>query len=110
MTSTANPLTNPRMAAAISELTDLISRNYPDTTFITDVDEDGKTIFITATVDVDDPDEVVDLYIDRLVTLLVDEGLPLHIIPIRTPARNKELWAELQSSRPSGAISRSAGG
>lgn len=110
MTSTTNPLTNPRMAAAISELTDLISRSYPTTTFVTDVDEDGKTIFVTATVDVDDPDEVVDLYIDRLVTLLVDEGLPLHIIPVRTPARNEKLWTELQSRHPSGAIIRSAVG
>jgi hypothetical protein len=95
MSNTTNPLANPRMTAAIAELTDLISRSYPGTTYVTEVDEDGKTVFVTATVDVDDPDEVVDLYIDRSVTLLVDEGLPLHVIAVRTPERREKLLASM---------------
>jgi hypothetical protein len=88
-------LTDPRMAAAIAELTDLIRGSYPETTFITDVDEHEGAVFVTAVVDVDDPDEVVDVFIDRLIALQVDDGLPLHIIPVRTPARREKLLAEL---------------
>jgi len=40
-----------------------------------------------ATVDVDDPDEVVDLVIDRMLALQIDVGLSVHLIPIRTPER-----------------------
>ncbi len=110
MSTTSDLLTDPRMAAAISELTGLILRSYPDTTFATEVDENGRSIFIWATVDVDDPDEVVDLFIDRLLTLQGDEELPLHVVPIRTPARLEKLRAELQQGRSSGAILRSAVG
>ena len=110
MTTTTSPLTEPRMAAAIAELTNLILRSYPDATFAPEVDEDGRTIFIMATVDVDDPDEVTDLFVDRLVTLQVDEGLPLHIVPIRTPARLEKLMAELRQGQPWSATPRSAAG
>jgi hypothetical protein len=95
MSNMTSPLNDPRMKAAIAELTNLISRSYPGTTYVTDVDDDGKTVFVTATVDVDDPDEVVDLYIDRSVTLIVDEGLPLHVLAVRTPERREKLLASM---------------
>jgi hypothetical protein len=84
------------MVSAIAELTDLILRQYPETTFVTEVDEYGTTVFVTATVDVDDPDEVVDLFIDRLVDMHIEEGLPLHIIPVRTPERREKLRASMR--------------
>ena len=42
---------------------------------------------ITTTVDLDDPDEVVDLVIERMLELQIDEGLPVYVIPIRTAER-----------------------
>ena len=110
MATTSNLLSNPRMTAAIAELTELIQRHYPETTFTTELGENEDAVFVTAIVDVDDPDEVVDCFIDRAVTLMVDEGLPLHFIPIRTPERNTKLLAEMQAQRSSGAIPRSAVG
>lgn len=99
MAAASSLLTDPRMTAAIAELTDLIRGAYPETTFSTDTDEHEGSVFVTAVVDVDDPDEVVDRFIDRLVTLQVDEGLPLHIVPIRTPARREKLFTELRDQQ-----------
>lgn len=110
MTATTNLLTDPRMQAAIAELTGLIRERYPDTTFTTELVENEEAVFVTAVVDVDDPDEVVDCYIDRSVTLLVDEGLPLHVIPVRTPAREEQLLATLRTARSTGGGRRSAAG
>ncbi len=110
MASTSSLLSNPRMTAAIAELTQLIQRRYPGATFTTELGENEDAVFVTAVVDVDDPDEVVDCFIERAVTLQVDEGLPLHIIPIRTPERNLKLLAALRTQRSSSAIPRSAVG
>jgi hypothetical protein len=110
VTEAANMLADPRMTAAISELTKLILGSYPSATFTTEVREDGSAVFVTAVVDVDDPDDVVDRFIDRLVTLQVDEGLPLHILPIRTPERREKLRAEMERRRASGNVRRFAAG
>lgn len=110
MTTTSNIHSDPKMAAAIAEMTELIRTSYPDTTFVVDVEESQETAYVTAIVDVDDPDEVVDCFIDRVLTLQVEEGLSLHVIPIRTPARREQLRAALQFGRSSGADSRSAVG
>jgi hypothetical protein len=39
------------------------------------------------TVDVDDADAVLDIVIDRVMELQIEEGLPVHVIPLRTPER-----------------------
>ncbi len=110
MGKSSNIHSDPKMSAAITEMTDLIRDSYPGTTFFVDVEENQETVYVTAVVDVDDPDEVVDCFIDRVLTLQVDEGLPLHVIPIRTPARREQLRAALQIGRSSGASPRSAVG
>lgn len=114
MTMTTTPLahSDPRMAAAIKEITEMILRSYPGTSFTVDFDaeEQQEAVFVTAVVDVDDPDEVVDCFIDRVLTLQIDEGLPLHIIPIRTPARRDQLQASLGWRHPSGKETLSAVG
>ena len=84
-----------RMQAAIAELRALIGQRYPDATFSLSHPEDEPTsVELTAVVDVDDPDEVLDLVIDRVVELQVDEELPIHVVPIRTPARVAAYLAE----------------
>ena len=89
-----------RMEAAVAELQALIGQRYPDATFSLSHPEDEPTsVELTAVVDVDDPDEVLDLVIDRVVQLQVDEQLPIHVVPIRTPAR---VAAYLAERRPPG--------
>jgi hypothetical protein len=77
-----------RVQEAIVELQAAISRLYPDARFTVSSPEDEPTsVELTAIVDIDDPDIVLDLVIDRVVDSQVDEGLPIHVVPIRTPQR-----------------------
>ena len=77
-----------RMAEAIAELKALVSAHYPDASFrVSRSDDDPSIVHLATVVDVDDPDDVTDLVIDRMRELLVDEGLPIYVIPIRSPER-----------------------
>jgi hypothetical protein len=75
-----------RMEAAISEIQQLISAKFPNTSYTTAHQDDPAGIQLIATVDTEDTDAVVNCFIDRLLELQVDDGLPLYVIPIR-PAR-----------------------
>jgi hypothetical protein len=72
-----------RMVTAVKELKALVSGRYPDATFDVSEGDDPDGVYITATVDVDDPDEITDLVIGRMVQFQIDEGLPVYVIPIR---------------------------
>jgi hypothetical protein len=77
-----------RMQKAIAEFESLILQRYPGTSFEVSVaPDDPRQIHLNVVVDLDDPDEVGDLVLDRLLQLQVDEGIPLHVIPLRTPER-----------------------
>ena len=79
---------DPRMEHAISELRERIDAKYPGTGFAVQQGiDDPQETWLVATVDMDDPDEVVDLVIDRLLELQIDEQVPLHVLPIHTPER-----------------------
>ncbi|MDQ3656781.1 MAG: hypothetical protein M3457_17110, partial [Chloroflexota bacterium] len=77
MTNTHDHLTDPRMQAAIAELQDMIRTHYPSTVFAVGEAEDPDGIYIRAVVDVDDPDEVTEVFIDRMIDLQVEDGLPV---------------------------------
>ncbi len=66
-------------------------------------------IYITATVDVDDIEEVLDLYIHRLTQLPVAEGLPFYGSVVQTPERLARLLAEHQAGRGGTLVGRSLG-
>ena len=90
MTTQATDLTSleARTRDAISELQSTITAHYPTATFeLTRSPDDPNSILLFAIADVDDPDEVGDLVVERVVELLVDEGIPVHVIPLRTPER-----------------------
>lgn len=77
-----------RTRQAIQELSETIAARYPTTTFeLARAADDPRSIHLLAVADVDDPDEVGDLVVDRIVALQVNEGIPLHVIPLRTPER-----------------------
>ncbi|MBA2598878.1 MAG: hypothetical protein H0V00_19835 [Chloroflexia bacterium] len=77
-----------RTRQAIREVQAVIAARYPATIFeLARAADDPRGIHLLAITDVDDPDEVGDLVIDRIVALQVDEGIPLHVIPLRMPER-----------------------
>lgn len=77
-----------RTRAAVDELSALVREHFPTASFaVAPSEADPSVTHIIATVDVDDPDEVVDLVIDRMLELQIDEGIPVHLIPVRTPER-----------------------
>jgi hypothetical protein len=75
------------MQAAIMELQGLIRQHYPDTTFEVVYGDDPTGIYVLATVDVEDTEAVVDIYIDRLLELQIDAGIAIYLVPVRPLAR-----------------------
>jgi hypothetical protein len=49
--------------------------------------DDPTGIYVLATVDAEDTEAVVDVYIDRLLELQIDAGLAIYVIPVRPLAR-----------------------
>ena len=74
---------SPRMHEAVRELQDLITGCFPQATFVVEEGFDPEGIYVVATVDIPDIDEVIAAVGDRLVTLQVDEGLPVYVTPLR---------------------------
>jgi hypothetical protein len=68
---------------------------YPTATFdvAPDMDDPDITILWT-TVDGDDLDEVLDLVSERQLHWQIEEGVPVYVVPIRTPERRATLWRE----------------
>jgi hypothetical protein len=77
----------PHMQAAIMELQGLILQHYPNTTFDVVHGDDPTGIYVLATVDVEDTEAVVDIYIDRLLELQIDAGIAIYLVPVRPLAR-----------------------
>lgn len=71
------------MKRAVNELKTAILSRYPDATFKVEPGEDPEGIYIITTVHLEDGTEVFDVIGDRLVDMQVDEGLPIHVIPVQ---------------------------
>jgi hypothetical protein len=94
----------PRMRAAVAELQERIRSRYPTATFAVGGGwDDPDGVYITATVDLDDPDEVIDLIVERLLELQIDEGLPVYVIPTRTPERVAAMLEERRAQERASA-------
>jgi hypothetical protein len=78
---------DPRIVAAVDELTQLITGGFPDAQIDVSEGDDPDGVYLTVTVDIDDPDEVTDLVIDRTMALQVEEQLPVYVVPIRPISR-----------------------
>jgi hypothetical protein len=72
----------PRLQRAVDELQHLIRRVDPLATFQVVPGEDPTGTYVLAMVDVEDTELVMDAYMDRLLTLQIDEGLPLYVLPL----------------------------
>jgi len=87
---------DPRRQQALTELKSIIQGRYPSASFaVRPGIEDPDETWLTTRVDVEDPDEVMDLVIDRLLELQLDEGIPVHVLPLRTPQRTAALRDKL---------------
>lgn len=92
--------TTGRMQDAISELQAMIGQCYPSARFtLSHPEDESESVELTAIVDIDDPDEVLDTVIERVIQLQIEDRLPIHVVPIRTPER---VVAALRESRRRG--------
>ena len=99
MTSEQDRLADPRIQAALTELQGMIRGRYPEATFETFIGygDDPNTVYLRATLDVEDTDEAADVFIDRLVDLRVEDGLPISVHIARTPERNEAVWRAIEA-------------
>ncbi|HET8629111.1 MAG TPA: hypothetical protein VFL91_16940 [Thermomicrobiales bacterium] len=72
---------DPRIQAALTELRELILRRFPTATFTVYRGEDPGGIYLTPIVDVEDLDEVAEVFTDRLLDIQIEEGLPVYVVP-----------------------------
>jgi hypothetical protein len=85
---------DPARQQAVAELIARVSAQYPTATFVVQPGEDDPAAtHITAMVETDDPDAVLELVLERELELQLEQGLPIYVIPIRTPARAAALRA-----------------
>jgi hypothetical protein len=78
---------DPRLLAVASELRETIASHYPDATFELTNGDDPPGVYLIPTVDVEDTEEVAEVVAGRLLTLQVDEGLPIYVFPVRPLTR-----------------------
>lgn len=75
---------NPDVKQAVDELERIVRSRYPEASFKVERGEDNpEGIHLITIVDIEDPDEVLDVVIDRVLHFQIDKGLPVHVIPVR---------------------------
>lgn len=83
-----------RMRQAVEELQQTIAEHYPTTVFELDRNpENPQSVFLVAITDADDPDDVGDLVVDRVVDFIANQDIPVHVIPLPTPERAQAIHA-----------------
>ncbi len=89
----------PQNRAAVDELIELVEAHYPEATFeVAAAPEDSQVVHLYATIDRVDTDALVDLVIDREMALH-QQGVPIHVIPLRTPERDAEVRDQVARER-----------
>ena len=101
--------TDRRMAGAVEDLHDLILGHCPNAGFELSHGEgdDLEGWHLTATVDIPDTDDVIDLVIDRLMHYQVDEDLQVYVIPVQPLERAAEQLRTRTERRPAEQTPRS---
>lgn len=86
---------------AVIELIDAMRQQYPTAQFeVRRGTEDPEETFIMVTVDLEDPDEILAPILDRLLTMQLDDGLPIYVIPMHTRRRIAETRERIAALRP----------
>ena len=89
----------PRAQAALDELQTLIAARFPQATFTVEKGYEPAGIYLEATVDIDDIDDVVAVFIDRLVDIQVKDGIPVYVNVHRPIERVRAMFREQQARR-----------
>lgn len=89
----------PRAQAALDELQEMIAAHFPQAEFATQKRLDPAGIYLVATVDIDDTDEVVEIFGDRLVDIQVEEGIPVYVTVLQPRERVMAQLREQQSRK-----------
>ena len=85
-----------QVQAAARELKTTILSRYPSATFrLSRAADERRSWNLWAMVDIEDLDEVSDLVTERTVDMRVEEGIPIHVVPIRG---NEKLTADLPAA------------
>lgn len=72
-----------RVREAAEELKATIRTRYPEATFeLIRAADQPRSWHLLAMVQGEDPDEVGDLVVDRVVDMLAEEHIPIHVIPL----------------------------
>ncbi len=72
-------LNHPDVQSAVVEVQGIIRERYPEARFHVGIGHDPLGVYMTATVDVEDTDDVDDLYFGRMVDIQVEERVPLYV-------------------------------
>jgi hypothetical protein len=88
------------MEEALHELKGLITARFPKAAFVVEEGTDPEGIYLLATVDIADTDEVIELVGDRLLELQVEEGLAVYVTPLRPIARVLAELREREAATP----------
>lgn len=73
-----------RIRAALEELRALIAARFPAAKFSVVRGDDPEGFYLRAVVDAAEPDDVMDVVVDRLFELEVEEGLPIYVLPVES--------------------------
>lgn len=88
-----------RIQQGIAELQGMIRKHFGEAAFAVFRGDDPEGMYMRVTVDVEDTDEVVDVFLDRLLQLQVEEELPLYVVPVRPAKRSLEQSPRLSNTR-----------
>jgi len=82
-----------RISEAVGELKTLIERHYPTAAFDVFRGEDPDGTYLRVTVDIEDPDDVIEVVLDRLFVFQVEDELPVYVVTTWPPERVAEQLA-----------------
>ena len=77
----------PPMRNAIAEIKALVRSKYPDAAFEVFPSSNVGGVYMRIIVDIDDPDDVTALIIDRVADLQIEDELPLYPVTVRPTRR-----------------------
>lgn len=79
---------DPDIQNALNELKEIIQRRYPEAAFDVSRGEDPEGLYLRATVDIEDVDEIFDKpLLDRLFDAQVEKRLPVYVLPLQPVER-----------------------
>ena len=103
MTASASGV-DERVDEAVRDLQHRIASRFPDAIFHLEPGESPDSVYLVATVDIDDTEEVIDVVIDRLVDLHGEDYVPVHLVVLRTPERVAAMLDAHHSDRAEAAL------